>query len=257
MIAMVVDIGTFNALLLALVALAVVTAALLLLVAAPYGRHVRRGWGPTVGNRLGWILMEAPAPLLFALLFVRGEYREGLTSWVFLFMWQAHYLHRAFVYPLSLRGEDKQMPLIIAALGFVFNAMNAYLNGLYLFTLSGGYSAQWLADPRFLAGLALFATGYLINRQADRTLRSLRSESESLYAIPHGGLYRWISCPNYFGEIVEWVGWAIATWSPAALAFAVWTAANLAPRARSHHHWYRERFDDYPPDRKALMPRLW
>jgi protein-S-isoprenylcysteine O-methyltransferase Ste14 len=70
-------------------------------------------------------------------------------------------------------------------------------------------------------------------------------------------MYRWISCPNYFGEIVEWIGWAIATWSLAGLAFALWTAANLAPRARSHHQWYRESFADYPQERKALVPRLW
>jgi protein-S-isoprenylcysteine O-methyltransferase Ste14 len=70
-------------------------------------------------------------------------------------------------------------------------------------------------------------------------------------------MYRWISCPNYFGEIVEWIGWAIATWSLAGLAFALWTAANLAPRAHSHHQWYRESFADYPQERKALVPRLW
>jgi protein-S-isoprenylcysteine O-methyltransferase Ste14 len=70
-------------------------------------------------------------------------------------------------------------------------------------------------------------------------------------------LYRWISCPNYLGEIVEWSGWALATWSLPGLAFAVWTAANLAPRAHSHHLWYREHFEDYPPQRKALLPGLW
>ena len=71
------------------------------------------------------------------------------------------------------------------------------------------------------------------------------------------GMFRVIRHPNYLGEIIEWIGWAIATWSLAGLAFAVWTAANLVPRARSHHQWYRESFADYPPDRKALVPRLW
>jgi protein-S-isoprenylcysteine O-methyltransferase Ste14 len=254
---MIAEIGTFNTLLLVLVGLAVLTAAVLFFVAAPYGRHGRRGWGPDMDNQLGWIIMEAPAPLLFALLFVTGEYQSSLTAWVFLLMWESHYVHRAFVYPLGLRGDDRRMPMVIAAMALIFNSMNGYLNGRYLFTLSGGYPASWLADPRFLAGLALFAAGYLINRQADQTLRSLREEDPSAYAIPYGGLYRWISCPNYFGEIVEWVGWAIATWSPVGLAFALWTAANLVPRARSHHRWYRERFADYPPDRKALLPGLW
>ena len=60
--------------------------------------------------------------------------------------------------------------------------------------------------------------------------------------------------PNYFGEIIEWAGFALATWSLPGLAFAIYTAANVGPRALSHHRWYREKFGDYPPKRKALIP---
>ena len=105
--------------------------------------------------------------------------------------------------------------------------------------------------------MGLFVAGFVINRQADHTLRSLRRPGESGYRIPHGGLYRWISCPNYLGEIVEWTGWAMMTWSLAGLSFAVWTAANLAPRAWAHHAWYRKYFAEYPPERRALLPGLW
>jgi 3-oxo-5-alpha-steroid 4-dehydrogenase 1 len=70
-------------------------------------------------------------------------------------------------------------------------------------------------------------------------------------------MYRFISCPNYLGEIMIWTGWAIATWSLAGLSFLVWTMANLIPRARAHHCWYKEQFPDYPPERKALVPGLW
>ena len=63
-----------------------------------------------------------------------------------------------------------------------------------------------------------------------------------------------MSCPNYLGEILEWTGWAIASWSLAGAAFAVYTAANLAPRAFAHHAWYRQQFQDYPARRKALVP---
>ena len=65
-----------------------------------------------------------------------------------------------------------------------------------------------------------------------------------------------LSCPNYLGEIVERAGWALATWAPASLAFFVYTAANLIPRARSHHQWYRKRFPEYPASWKALIPGL-
>ncbi|HSR33707.1 MAG TPA: DUF1295 domain-containing protein [Anaerolineae bacterium] len=247
----------FNALVIGMFVLAAGTGILLLFVVAPYGRHTRKGWGPTMDSRHGWVIMEAPAPLVFALCFVVGAYSDSLTAWAFFLMWEIHYVYRSFVYPLGLGVRDGRMPVVIAGLGFAFNGLNAFLNGWYLYTLSGGYRVTWLADPRFIIGFTLFVVGLLMNRQADRTLRYLRRPGESGYVIPRGGLYRWISCPNYLGEIVEWFGWAIATWSPSGLAFAVWTAANLAPRARSHHRWYREEFADYPPERRALLPGLW
>jgi 3-oxo-5-alpha-steroid 4-dehydrogenase 1 len=247
----------FNNLLIGWFVLGAVMIPFLSFIAAPYGRHSRKGWGPTVDNRLGWVIMEAPAALVFAAFFLLGEEPHTATALVFLVLWEVHYLHRAFVYPLGLRGKDKRMPLVVAGSALLFNAVNGYLNGRYLFSLSGGYPTGWLTDVRFLAGLALFLTGYLVNRWADRVLRNLRQPGECDYRIPHRGLYRWVSCPNYLGEIVTWTGWAVATWSLPGLAFAFWTVANLAPRARAHHRWYRERFPDYPPERRALLPGLW
>jgi protein-S-isoprenylcysteine O-methyltransferase Ste14 len=246
----------YRSLLISWFVVAAVVFVALFFVAAPYGRHVRRGWGYAVGNKLGWVLMEAPASLAFAACFLLGG-SFGLASMIFLIMWESHYIHRAFIYPLGLRGTGRRLPLTIIGFGFLFNLMNGYLNGRYLFTLSGGYPDRWLSDPRFIIGLFIFVAGFFINRQADGILRSLRGPDDSGYRMTSRGLYRWVSCPNYLGEITIWVGWAIATWSLAGLAFALWTAANLMPRARANHAWYRENFPDYPPERKALVPRLW
>jgi protein-S-isoprenylcysteine O-methyltransferase Ste14 len=245
----------YNAVLLASFALAAVVAVALFFVDAPYGRHTRRGWGPTIGDKAGWIVMEAPSALGMVVFYFLGR-PHGLAPLVFLAMWESHYLYRAFLYPLRVRESSGRMPLSVVAMAILFNTMNVYLNGRYLFVLSDGYPGAWLADPRFLLGVGLFVLGTLINRGADRTLLHLREASDT-YQIPEGGLYRWISCPNYLGEIIEWLGWAIATWSLAGLAFAVWTAANLAPRARAHHRWYTETMPDYPAERKALVPGVW
>ncbi len=229
----------------------------LFFVSAPYGRHTRRGWGPAINNRLGWVIMEAPAPIVFCIFSALGSNRITISMLVFLTLWLLHYTHRAFIYPLSLQNSSNRMPIFIIASAIFFNTVNGYLNGRYLFTFSAGYSNEWLFDPRFIAGLILFISGFVINRQADNTLRQLRQPSDHGYRISNDGLFRWISCPNYLGEIMIWSGWAIATWSLPGLAFAVWTFANLAPRARAHHLWYRESFPDYPEERKALLPKVW
>lgn len=247
----------FHLLLILSFVLAGATFTALFFVSAPYGRHMRRGWGPRVPNRLGWLVMEAPAALLFILFFALGEAPKSLPRVIFLLLWEAHYIHRAFIYPFRLADGRKEMPVIILLMALVFNSGNAYLNGRYLFSLSSGYSSAWLSDPRFLTGLIVFTSGYALNRWSDRVLRKLRPPGELDYKIPRGGMYRWVSCPNYLGEIIEWAGWALATWSPPGLSFAIWTVANLAPRAHAHHVWYKEKFPSYPHERKALLPFVW
>jgi 3-oxo-5-alpha-steroid 4-dehydrogenase 1 len=247
----------FNSLIIAWFVLGAVVFVALFFIAAPYGRHARKGWGYAVGNKLGWVLMEAASPIVFFVFWLLGDYRFNAVSLVFLALWEAHYIHRAFIYPFTLRGRERRMPLSVISMGFSFNLMNAYLNGRWVFTFSGGYAASWLHDPRFIVGVIMFITGYVINRQSDLALRELRKPGESGYKISYSRFYRWVSSPNYLGEITIWAGWALATWSWAGLAFAFWTFANLLPRARANHAWYRRTFPDYPPERKALLPGIW
>lgn len=247
----------FNGMLAITFPLAAITFVALLYINAPYGRHKQRGWGPTLDNRLGWLVMESPSVLIFAILFWIGEAPKTLPMFIFLGLWQSHYIHRAFIYPFMISNGKKLMPIVVMVMAITFNFGNAYINGRYLFSLSGGYPSTWITSPQMLVGLILFTAGFITNRWADRVLQNLRKPGETGYKIPFGGLYRWISCPNYFGEMIEWLGWAIATWSLPGLAFAIWTIANLAPRARAHHTWYHQRFPDYPSERKALIPGIW
>lgn len=237
----------------ALMATGLLTFAILWWVSAPYGRFMRDGWGPTLPSRRAWMLMESPSAIGFLAIYVLGRNRLEMVPLVFLAVWQSHYLHRAFVFPIRMKERGKRMPWVIAGMGFFFNCVNAYLNARWI-SDAGRYDTSWLSDPRFVAGVALFAAGYAINQHADAVLLALRPTDSAVYRIPFGGLYRWVSCPNYLGEILEWGGWALATWSWPGLAFAVFTFANLAPRALSTHRWYRETFPDYPPERKALIP---
>jgi steroid 5-alpha reductase family enzyme len=96
----------------------------------------------------------------------------------------------------------------------------------------------------------------IINIQSDNILIRLRKSTELGYQIPKGGFFRFVSCPNFFGEIIEWTGFAIMAWSLPALSFAIWTFINLVPRGVDHHKWYKRKFGDYPKERKAVLPFL-
>ena len=235
-------------------AAAVIAFCLLLKIAAPYGRFYRKGWGPGISGRLAWFLMESPALWMVGTLFLLGDRRDP-ASIVFCVIWCCHYAYRGLIYPLRLRS-GRLVSLFVILSAIAFNLTNGYLQGRHLFTLSDPYPAGWLHDPRFVAGIILFAAGLAIAIRADSDLRRLREKTGSGYAIPHGGMFRLVSCPNYFGELLEWSAWALLTWSPAGLAFAVWVAANLVPRALAYHRWYRGHFPDYPPRRKAIVPFL-
>lgn len=237
-------------------AVAVVTFVALLFVTAPYGRFTRKGWGPRFGARLGWILMEAPSPITMAVLFAVGDRKTQPVAIVFLVLWLVHYVHRSFIYPFRIRTGRPSTTLSVVLLAVCFNVGNGYLNGRLLFTLGRDLPNSWLFDPRFITGLILFLAGFALNQYSDQKLISLRGAGDTGYKIPTGGPYRFISCPNYLGEIIEWGGWALACWGLGPLAFFVWTFANLAPRALKTHQWYRDEFAEYPAERKALLPFL-
>jgi len=235
-------------------ALAVVTFVTLFFITAPYGRFTRDGWGPRVNARLGWIVMETPVLVTFLVLFAISDRKTNVVCLVLVALFAAHYVHRALIYPFRMRSTRPSITIPVIVMAVVFNVGNGYLNGRYLFTLGPELTTSWLTDPRFILGVLLFVSGFSLNQYADRVLIGLRADGEQGYKIPRGGVYEFVSCPNYLGEMLEWAGWALACWNLGALAFFVWTVANLAPRAIKTHRWYQDTFPEYPETRKALLP---
>jgi hypothetical protein len=229
---------------------------LLLFVKAPYGRHSRKDWGPNIPNRLGWLLMEFVSLLVFVLCFLFGPNKIQPITWIFFALYTSHYVNRSLIWPWRIRTSGKSMPLVIALMALCFNLINGFLNGYYFSAFAREYTLEWLTDACFITGAILYGGGSFLNWWSDQILLRLRKGGKKGYFIPQGGLFRWVSCPNFMGEILQWTGFAVMTWSPAALVFALWTFYNLIPRALSHHKWYRETFEDYPSERKAIIPFL-
>jgi 3-oxo-5-alpha-steroid 4-dehydrogenase 1 len=247
---------TFFTLLWAWAILGLAVFILLLFVKAPYGRHSRKDWGPNISNRMAWFLMEFVSLLVFVLCFILSPGEIQPLTWVFFALYVFHYVNRSLIWPWRTRTSGKEMPLVIAIMAVFFNLVNGFTNGYYFSVFAREYTIDWLSDVRFILGMILFVGGAFLNWWSDQILLSLRKGGKKGYFIPRGGLFRWVSCPNFLGEIVQWTGFAVMTWSPAALVFALWTFYNLVPRALSHHKWYRKAFADYPSERKAVIPYL-
>lgn len=239
-------------------AIAIVVHETMFFVTAPFGRHTSEKWGFSINNKLGWAIMELPSLSIMIYFLLQGNSLQ-LFAWILFGLWILHYLNRTFIYPLRIKATPKKMPLFIVINAIIFNVINAGLNGYFLAFLApiSKYDANWLTSSTTIAGLLLFFIGMAINLSSDSILINLRKPGETGYKIPMRSLFKYISSPNLFGEIIEWSGFALMAWNLPALTFMIWTFANLVPRAKNHHDWYHKHFPDYPKDRKVVFPFLY
>ena len=221
-----------------------------LIYKAPYGKHSTKKWGKTIDNKTGWILMEFPALITCPLIYYIVV-EEISLSIGFIFIWITHYFNRTIIYPLKIKTKGKKIPIAIVASAFFFNVINGILNGYFIATIP----FESISFICILIGFIIFIIGLYINISSDNTLIKLRTNQKG-YVIPKGGLFNYVSCPNFFGEIIEWLGFAIMTLNLGSISFLIWTICNLIPRSKAHHKWYKENFENYPSKRKAVIPYL-
>ena len=226
-------------------------------VDAGYGKMRSEKWVPAINNKIGWFLMEMPVFLIVLYLWAISPYTVTRRApyWVFLLIFEFHYFQRSFIFPFLLKGKG-QMPIVIMLLSVIWNLMNGYIQGFWLFHLAPKYfpemyTTAWLYDPRFIIGTLIFIAGWIINMHSDHVIRNLRKPGDTNHYLPKKGLYKYVTSANYFGEITEWFGFAILTWSFAGLLFWWFSCCNLVPRANSIYLKYEQEFPD-EFDRKKL-----
>ncbi|XP_064621179.1 3-oxo-5-alpha-steroid 4-dehydrogenase 1-like [Lineus longissimus] len=229
-------------------------------IPAPYGRYNDGStkWGFQIDGKVGWILQELPALLVpFVCLLIQYKnlpFTKYLANYVLLALFMCHYVQRCVIFPLLIRG-GKPSPFVTVFMAFIYCMMNGYIQGRTL-TKYADFPPEEVYSPRFMAGCFFFLCGMLINLHSDHLLRNLRKPGETGYKIPRGGMFEYVSGANFFGEIVEWMGFAIACWNLPALSFFIFTFCNLVPRGIAHHKSYLKKFENYPKNRKAVIPFL-
>ena len=235
----------FNIFLLIMTIIAVIVFVALYFVTAGYGVFYNKKWGFAIPNKIGWILMESPVFIAMILLCVLSERDTNLVCLIFLILFEIHYFQRSFIFPFLIRGKSV-MPLSVILMGMVFNTLNALMQSGWIFYVSpvNMYEISWLTTPQFIIGTIIFFTGMIVNIHSDHIIRHLRKPGDTNHYLPKKGMFRYVTSANYFGEFVEWLGFAILTWSLSGAVFALWTFANLAPRAAKIYDNYKKEFGD-------------
>lgn len=248
---------------------AIVTFIACMNISAPYGKYsTSKGWGILINAKVGWFVMESPNVLVFLLIYAtyynsnnhssKGHAIHNLpaANLVLLSCFLIHYIHRIFIYPLKLSRQSSPMPISVAVLAFLYCTWNAYTQCYYLI-YDHYYNDNDIHSIRFVVGILMFITGFAVNVTSDNELVRLRSVNKGQYSIPSGGLFEYVSCANYAGEIFEWIGYGIAGGSLPSIAFAIYTFSNIGPRGYHHHQYYKKKFENYPKYRKAVIPFIW
>ena len=221
----------------------------------PYGRHASGSGRLPVPVRIANMVVALVPNVFFFILtyFLAGQNFKEAPNVFFFCLYVIHYLERGLVNPLVSRYSNSKIRLWIPLSRFLAGLLLSYVNAEFIG--STDYCSGYLYDPRFIIGLIIFIIGFSLNRVADYQLVCLReSRSDTKHAIPQGSLYFLISCPNYFGEGLQWFGWAVMTWSLAGLVLWLVGEATFVPRSRHNHKWLRNQFLDYPSIRKGLIP---
>lgn len=228
---------------------------------SPYGRFATAKLGLNLNPKLGWWLMEIPATVVFAAAYLSGPHRFEPTSLVLAAIWILHYGNRGWFFPLSIRqvpGKTSSFNVSVLGMGMLVTTLHGYLNGaLFSHDYFGRYGTDWLTDPRFIIGLIVYLSGFGLLVSSERIVRNLRDKNNpgaTEYKIPFGLGFRFVTSPTYLGELLAWAGFALLTWALPGVVIFLITFGNLVPRAFATHKWYREKFSDYPAERKALVP---
>jgi 3-oxo-5-alpha-steroid 4-dehydrogenase 1 len=250
----------FNGLIYTMIGLAIVVFISLYFVTAGYGQFRTKQWGWSINNKLAWVLMEAPAFLTMLVIWYTSGCPTAAPQIVLLGLFLLHYFQRSFIFPLLMSGHSK-MPVTIMLSGVTFNIINGIMQGGALFWFPReAYLEGWdyFTHDISIMGLVIFFIGMAINLHSDHVIRHLRQPGDTRHYLPQKGMYQYVTSANYFGEIVEWTGFAIVAGSLAAWVFVWWTAANLVPRAHAIYNRYKKEFGkEALAEKKRIIPFIY
>ena len=135
-----------------------------------------------------------------------------------------------------------------AATGYICEAPSFAASGLNLASL--GLDCWAL--------VAVFFAAWYYEFEAHKIFADLKKTRPGTHSIPTGSLFEVVSCPHYLCEVLIYTCFTLLL-TPAhqtGLLVWVWVTTNQMIAATMSHNWYKRKFKEYPPNRKAIIPFL-
>lgn len=136
-----------------------------------------------------------------------------------------------------------------------------------LFTLTAPkHDVSWLSIMTQLFGLALMAGSLLLEAAADKQKSDFKAQNPTQFC--NVGLYRWVRCPNYLGEIMIWVGnfmvgitfystiwqWAVSFIGVACITLIMMGSTKRLEHNQDKRYGGQKRYQEYIHSVPVLFP---
>lgn len=210
-----------------------------------------------VPSRIGMLLLYSPA-FVVSLGYLRsapksnGNGREWLTAALLAVHFGKRVFECLFVHKYS--GTMDGDFLVPISMSYVMTAALSAHQQLQI----KDYSHPW-SGPVYGIGLGMAIVGQAGNFYHHLLLSRLRKDGNSSgerYVIPSGGLFRFVTMPHYFFELIAWLGLACVTQQMNGFLTLCDMTSYLAGRSVATTRWYKSKFANYPIERKHLIPFL-
>uniref|UniRef100_A0A1E1X116 Putative 3-oxo-5-alpha-steroid 4-dehydrogenase family protein n=1 Tax=Amblyomma aureolatum TaxID=187763 RepID=A0A1E1X116_9ACAR len=165
-----------------------------------------------------------------------------------------HFLKREFESLFIHRFSKSTMPIV-----------NLFVNCFHYWVLCGVGIGYYVFHPRYAEIIlisrheksiliASFFFCQFMSLMSHIALRNLRPKGTKVRGVPSSWGFQYVSCANYFWELVIWVIVALLTNTLSSYFFVVVVATILCQWAQKRHRRYIKEVPHYDKRKKAIIP---
>lgn len=221
-----------------------------------YSKFARRNQRYSVRSQLGMFAIYFPAAVIYPSIHVLGD--GAATTWhlVAMALIVVHFGKRCLEVLFVHRYSGVMNGWTVITICLLYSAVSWLLGEIATREVPAELVASAHLDRLLPVGLAVWLIGTGINLYHHVLLARLRKPGDKTYRVPSGGLFRFVACPHYLGEIIAWWGYALIFQHAAAVAVTATMTAYLMGRSHNTRKWYRSHVEGVPSSWRRLVPSV-